>query len=82
MGSEQVLRGGSSRLFEGRKDSSSRMSARQSGSSAAHEVRHAALGVVGHPPAQLFLGDFLVRDGADHVRPGDEHVAGPVDHQR
>ena len=31
--------------------------------------------------AQLFLRDFFVRHGADHVRTGDEHVRGLVDHE-
>ena len=30
---------------------------------------------------QLLLGDGLVRDGADHVRAGDEHVARRLDHE-
>ena len=68
-------RGGSSRLFDGRKLSSSRIIAQAFGVVVRHEVGHAAGRVVRHRAAQLVLGDFFVRDGLDHVRPGDEHVA-------
>ena len=30
--------------------------------------------------AEIFLRDLLVRDGLDHVRPGQEHVARVLDH--
>ena len=34
-----------------------------------------------HCPAQLILRDLFLRDGLDHVRPGDEHVRSLVHHQ-
>ena len=46
------------------------------------EVGGAALHVVRHRPAELVLRHLLVGDGADHVRPGDEHAARPLDHHR
>ncbi len=45
------------------------------------EVRDAGDLVVGGGAAQLFLGDLFVRDGADDIRAGDEHVGGLVDHE-
>ncbi len=45
------------------------------------EVRNTGDLVVGGGAAQLFLGDLFVRDGADDIRPGDEHVGGLVDHE-
>ncbi len=45
------------------------------------EMRHAADDVMRFGSAQLFLGDVFVRDGLDHVRAGDEHVAGVVHHE-
>ena len=47
-----------------------------------HEVRDAALRVVGHRPAELLLRHLLEGHGADDVGPGDEHVAGLVHHHR
>ena len=47
-----------------------------------HEMRDAALGVVGHRAAELLLRHLLQGHGADDVRPGDEHVAGLVHHHR
>ena len=34
-----------------------------------------------HGAAELLFGDFFMRHGLDHVRPGDEHVGGLVDHE-
>ena len=45
------------------------------------KVRDAGDLVVRGRAAQLFLRDFFVRHGADHVRAGDEHVGGLVDHE-
>ncbi len=45
------------------------------------KMRHAADAVVRFGAAQLFLGHVLVRDGLDHLRPGDEHVAGALHHE-
>ena len=44
------------------------------------EVRDAALLVVRHRAAEVFLGDVFVRDGLDHVGTGDEHVARLLHH--
>ena len=44
------------------------------------EVRDAALHAVRVRAAELLLGDVLVGDGADDVRPGHEHVARALDH--
>ena len=44
------------------------------------EVRDAARLVVDARAAESLEVDLLVGDGLDHVRPGDEHVARPVDH--
>jgi hypothetical protein len=38
------------------------------------------LGVVGARAAEFLEGDVLAGDGLDHVRAGDEHVRGLVDH--
>ena len=46
------------------------------------EMRHTALRVMGHCAAELLLGHHLVGDGLDDVRPGDEHVARLVHHDR
>src|SRR5690606_31078486 len=43
-------------------------------------VRVAGAGVVGTGAAELLEADLLAGHRLDHVRPGDEHVAGPVDH--
>ena len=43
-------------------------------------VRGAGLGHVRVRAAQLLHRDVLTGDGLDHVRPGDEHLAGLVDH--
>ncbi len=45
------------------------------------EMRHAAGGVVRSRAAERFLGDILVGHGLDHVRSGDEHVAGVLHHE-
>ena len=44
-------------------------------------MRHTGLGVVRHRAAELFEGRLLAGDGLDHVRAGDEHVAGLFDHE-
>ena len=44
------------------------------------EVRDAALLVVRHRAAEVFLGDVLVGDRLDDVRAGHEHVARPLHH--
>ena len=44
------------------------------------EMRDAALLVVRHRAAELFLGDVLVRHRLDHVGAGDEHVARLLHH--
>ena len=44
-------------------------------------VGDAGLGGVGMRPAQLLHRHVLAGHGLDHVRPGDEHVAGALDHQ-
>ncbi len=46
------------------------------------EVGHAARLVVDARAAQALPVDLLVRDRLHHVRPGDEHVAGPLGHHR
>ena len=43
-------------------------------------VQGAGLGHVGLGAAELLHGDVLTGDGLDDVRPGDEHLAGLVDH--
>ena len=43
-------------------------------------VRHARLGHVGVRAAELLHRHVLAGDGLDDVRPGDEHLAGLVDH--
>ena len=48
---------------------------------AGNEMGDAAGGVVGHRAAQLLLGDFLVGDGLDDVRAGDEHVGRVARHE-
>ena len=48
---------------------------------AGNEMRDAAVVVVGHGAAQFLLGDFFVRDGLDHVGPGDEHVGSVARHE-
>ena len=45
------------------------------------EVADAADRVVGHRSAQALFGDVFVGDGLDHVRAGDEHVAGVLHHE-
>ncbi len=45
-------------------------------------VGDAGLGGVGVRAAELLDGDVLAGHGLDHVGPGDEHVAGALDHQR
>jgi hypothetical protein len=45
------------------------------------EVRDARADVVGHRAAQVLVGDLLAGHGADHVRTGDVHVRGPLDHE-
>ncbi len=45
------------------------------------KVRHAGSFVVRHGATKLLFCYFLMRDGLDHVRPGNEHVGGLVDHQ-
>ena len=71
---------GSSRLFEGRYDSSARTYSMASVLIGGEVVRVAALGVVGAGAAELLEADVLAGDRLDDVRPGDEHVAGLVDH--
>ncbi len=44
-------------------------------------MRDAGSFVVRSRAAQLVFGDFFMRHRLDHVRPGDEHVRGLVDHQ-
>jgi len=44
------------------------------GSSSAAKCATPLLGVVRLRSTQIVLGHFLVRDGLDHVRAGDEHV--------
>ena len=75
-----ALRGGSSRLLSGMNDSSSRISAMHSRVVFDGEVRDAALLVVRHRAAEVFLGDVLVRHGLDHVGAGHEHVARLLHH--
>jgi hypothetical protein len=41
----------------------------------------AAAGAMRLGAAQVLVADLLARHGADHVRPGDVHVAHPVHHQ-
>ena len=79
-GSLVAFRGGSSRLLPGMNDSSSRMQRNAFGVVLDREVRDAALLVVRHRAAKVFLGDVLVRDGLDDVGTGDEHVAGLLHH--
>ncbi|MEQ0644477.1 hypothetical protein ABLO07_05095 [Mycobacterium tuberculosis] len=38
------------------------------------------LGHVGVGAAEFFHGDFLAGDGLDDAGPGDEHLAGLIDH--
>ena len=45
------------------------------------EVGRARLGGVGHGPAQLLEGHVLAGHRLHHVRAGDEHVGGLLDHQ-
>ena len=45
------------------------------------EMGHAADGRVGHRAAQLLERHLLVRHRLDHVRSGDEHVAGVFHHE-
>ena len=45
------------------------------------KVSHAALGIVGHGTAQVFLVHVLLGDRLDHFGTGDEHVAGIFDHE-
>ena len=56
------------------------MSSRHSWSFSDGEVRDAAPLVVRHRAAELLLRHLLVRDGADHVGPGHEHVARVLHH--
>ncbi len=44
-------------------------------------VGDAGPGRVGAGAAEFLEGDVLAGDGLDHVRAGDEHVAGALDHQ-
>ena len=46
-----------------------------------HEGGHPGLGGVAHRPAQLLEGHVLAGHRLDHVGTGDEHVAGPLDHE-
>ena len=46
-----------------------------------HEVRYARFLIVCRRTAEFCLRDLLVRDGLDHVRTGNEHVGGLIDHQ-
>ena len=46
-----------------------------------HEVGHAALGGMHHGAAELVDGDILARDGLDHLRAGEEHIAVLLRHQ-
>ena len=48
---------------------------------AGNEMRDAAGGIVGHRAAEFLFGDFLVSDGLDHVRAGDEHVGRVARHK-
>ena len=45
------------------------------------EVGHARLRGVAHGTTELFERDLFAGDGLDHIRAGDEHVAGLVDHE-
>ena len=45
------------------------------------EMRDAAFGVVRHGAAEFVLRYFLVRDRADHIRAGDEHVRSVARHK-
>src|SRR6185437_12063177 len=45
------------------------------------EVRNAGGFVMSGGPAKLVFRDFLVRDGLDYVRPGNEHVGSLVYHE-
>ena len=45
------------------------------------QVGNAGFRGVGHRPAQFLVGDGLVGHGLHHVRPGDEHVGGVLDHE-
>ncbi len=45
------------------------------------DVAHARFFRVDARAAQVFEGDFLVRDGFDHVGPGHEHVRGAAHHE-
>ena len=45
------------------------------------KVGHAGRLVVRHGAAQLIFRDFFMGHGLDHVRPGDEHVGGLIDHE-
>ena len=79
-GSALSTRGGSSTLLPGMNDSSSRMSSRHSWSFSAAKCATPlrSLCVIA-PPSSSFVTCF-VRDGADHVGPGHEHVAGVLHH--
>ena len=46
------------------------------------EVGDAALLVVRQRATELFLRDFFMCDGADDIRPGHEHVARVLHHDR
>ena len=74
--------GASSRLFDGRNDSSSRIEREAFAVVVDGEVRDAARRVMGRGAAELLFGDFLVRHRLQHVGPGHEHVARVPDHDR
>ena len=73
-------RGGSSRLFWGRNASSARSPSRQDGSSGNARCATPERTCAAAPPSSSFA-HLLVRDGADDVRAGDEHVARRFDHE-
>jgi len=46
----------------------------------ADQMRHAARRGMHQRPAQVVERDFFARDGFDHLRAGDEHIAALLDH--
>ena len=79
-GSVDSTRGGSSRLLPGRIREQLANQQQALAIVVDREVRHAAPLVVRHRTAELLLRDVLVRDGADDVGPGHEHVARVLHH--
>ena len=68
------------RCSAGMKERSCRISSRQCPVVLGGEVRHAALRVVGHGPAEFLVRDLLVGHHLDHVGAGHEHLARALGH--